>query len=157
MAPVDPLRLGLGLFTGPGRSSARRRGKPGQPAADGPGAPAGGSADGETAGARLPSHILPLADEVEQAGSELARDPAGPLLERYRRAVRRFLDATTHEALRVKTEKTLGLAQRVFATVTRTDLLLADLADAVLGRQRDLGRIRALVDQLKGILLDLYR
>ena len=51
----------------------------------------------------------------------------------------------------------MGLASRVFATVTRSDLLLADLTDAVLGRQRDVVKIRTLIDQIKGLLIDLYR
>jgi uncharacterized protein YaaR (DUF327 family) len=36
-------------------------------------------------------------------------------------------------------------------------MLLADLTDAVLGRQRDVVKVRALIEQIKGLLVDLYR
>jgi uncharacterized protein YaaR (DUF327 family) len=152
VAPIDPLRFGLlgsAARPAPGRRKAERRGA-------GAGVEPGSDSD-QPAAPRLPAHILPLADEVEQAGAELGRDATGATLERYRKAVRRFLDAALRDSQRVTAETTLGLAQRVFASITRSDVLLADLADAVLGRQRDAQQVHRLIGQLKGLLIDLYR
>jgi uncharacterized protein YaaR (DUF327 family) len=147
VAKIDPLRLGLGQLFSP--RPAGRRGRPGQPATS--------DADSSPVEAGLPTHILPLADEINASGAELAGDPTGGALERYRRAVGRFLDAATTDSMQVTSESTLGLASRVFATVTRSNLLLGELADAVLGRQRDVVKVRTLIDQIKGLLIDLYR
>lgn len=149
MPKIDPVRLGLGQLFGQ-RPATAKRGRPGQPAsldAD----------EGQDAVPGLPSHILPLADEISACGAELAGDPTGGALDRYRKAVGKFLDAATHDSMRITSESTLGLASRVFATVTRSDMLLADLTDAVLGRQRDVVKIRTLIEQIKGMLIDLYR
>jgi hypothetical protein len=148
VAKIDPLRLSLGQFFGLRPAAGRKRRSVGG---------TGAEADEAGDGGGLPAHILPLADEVAATGSELAGDPTGGALERYRRAVGRFLDAATQDSMRVSSETTPGLASRVFATVTRSDLLLADLADAVLGRQKDVVKVRALIDQIKGLLIDLYR
>jgi uncharacterized protein YaaR (DUF327 family) len=155
VAPIDPLRLGFGLWPRPA-GTAGKRARPGQPGAELQ-EPADTAAEAAAAAVHLPAHILPLAAAVDSASEELQRDSTGPVLERYRQAVRRFLDAATRDAFRIATETTPGLSQRIFTAVARVDVLLADLADSVLGRQRDSSRVRELAGQIKGALIDLYR
>jgi uncharacterized protein YaaR (DUF327 family) len=111
----------------------------------------------EVARAKLSAAISTLVEEVDESGHELASDPTGSHLERYKRAVRGLLDAAVNETMQVSSERSLGLSRKVFSTITRVDLALADMADAVLGRQQDLSKIRTLVEQIKGLLVDLYR
>ncbi|MCC7479685.1 DUF327 family protein [bacterium] len=99
----------------------------------------------------------PLAQEVEQLTDELLKEPNGENLERYKRSVRKFLDLATRELMQLNTESAFGFKQRLFSTITRVDLHLGELADSVLGRQQDMGRIQNLVEQVKGLLVDLYR
>jgi len=54
-------------------------------------------------------------------------------------------------------EATFGLSQKAFSTIARIDVSLADLTDAVLGRQHDLLKMKELIDQIKGLIVDLYR
>jgi uncharacterized protein YaaR (DUF327 family) len=111
----------------------------------------------EIARAKLTAAISSLVEEVDDAGHELVADPTGAHLERYKRAVRGLLDAAVNETMHVSSERSLGLSRKVFSTITRVDIALADMADAVLGRQQDLGKVRTLVEQVKGLLIDLYR
>ena len=114
-------------------------------------------AEREEARAQLTASMAKLVEEVEETGQELAGDPTGTHLERYRRSVRQLLDAAVHETMQVSSERSMGLSRKVFSTITRVDIALADLADAVLGRQQDLGKVRDLVHQIKGLLIDMYR
>ena len=107
--------------------------------------------------AGIPVNVLPLVDEIEINSEKLLNDPTGSHLDRYKDAVRRFLDAAVHDSMRVTSEATHGLTQKVFSTIARIDIALADLADVVLGRQQDVLKVRAIVDQVKGMIVDLYR
>jgi uncharacterized protein YaaR (DUF327 family) len=97
-----------------------------------------------------------LVQAIDNAGAALKRDPGGSMLERYREAVREFMDAALADAMQVSTEN-LGLRQRIFSTITKVDIALADLADAVLGRQHDVLTIGSQIEQIKGLIVDLYK
>jgi len=97
-----------------------------------------------------------LVKAIDTAGSALRRDPNGGMLERYRQAVKEFMDAALADAMQVNTES-LGLRQRIFSTITKVDVALADLTDAVLGRQHDVLTVGTLIEQIKGLIVDLYR
>lgn len=101
--------------------------------------------------------MLPLIAEIDASGEELKRDPTGGALARYKSAVQRFLDTALAGSIGIASESSLGLANKIFATVTKVDLALAELTDNVLGRQPDILRAAALVDHVKGLVVDLYR
>jgi uncharacterized protein YaaR (DUF327 family) len=138
---IDPLGKGVRGAAGARRAVARAQAR----------------AEAERGAGGIPTSIAPLIAEVDQSGSELSRDPTGPTLERYRRAVQRLLDAAVDGSLRVTSEASRGLSQKVFSTITRINLALAELAEAVLGRQQDVLKARELIDQVKGLIVDLYR
>lgn len=105
----------------------------------------------------IPVNVVPLVDEIDLCGSALLKDPTGSYLNRYTTAVRLFLDAAIHDSMRVNSEATHGLRQKVFSTIARIDMALADLTDAVLGRQQDVLKLRSILDLVKGMVVDLYR
>jgi uncharacterized protein YaaR (DUF327 family) len=105
----------------------------------------------------IPAAVAPLVDAINEAGSALKHDPTGAHLEDYKQAVRRFLDMALQASLEVHSEATYGLAQKAFSTIARIDVSLAELTDVVLGRQQDVLKMRELVDQIKGLIVDLYR
>ncbi len=111
----------------------------------------------EGARAKLTAAVSSLVAEVDESGRELVADPTGRHLERYKRAVRGLLDAAVSETMQVSSERSMGLSRKVFSTITRVDLALAEMTDAVLGRQKDVGKVHTLVEQIKGLLVDLYR
>jgi len=141
---IDPLGKGMGAL--PGVKRAKRKGAAG----DEPEPSAGG-------GGGIPADVMPLVEEIARTGEALAGDSTGEHLEEYKYAVRRFLDQAVNGSMRVSSEASLGLSQKVFSTIARIDLALADLADAVLGRQQDLIKTNTIIDQIKGLVVDLYK
>lgn len=99
----------------------------------------------------------PLAREVEEHTEDLLKEPNGEKLERYKTSVRKFLDLATRELMQLNTESAFGFKQRLFSTITRVDMHLGALAESILGRGQDMGKIKNLVEQVKGLLIDLYR
>ena len=108
-------------------------------------------------GRGLPASLAPLMQRIDEAGEELSRDPTGQVLDNYRSLLRELLDRALRENTHLGNEHSLGLSQRIFHTVTQTDMALAELTDAVLGRQKDLLRVKSIVLLLKGLIVDLYR
>jgi len=130
-----------------GRPVARGRSRRAKPAAvEQPAAPSG-----------IPAHVPPLIDEITSAGGDLVRDPTGKGLLRYRLAVQQLLDTAVHGSMRVASEQSLGVTRKVFSTIARVNVALSELAEAVLGRQKDVCRAAHLVDLIKGLVVDLYR
>jgi uncharacterized protein YaaR (DUF327 family) len=156
--PIDPLRLG------PLASSERhlRRRTQGQPTEQSASATLpfpltdAGTADDDIQ-PRLSPELATLVEKLDAAAAALEAELTGARLDDYRRAVGRFLDASLKQSDRMSRETSLGLSQRVFACITRTNILISDLTDAVLGRQRDNAQVRRLILQIKGLLIDLYR
>ena len=117
----------------------------------------GAASGGGQRGGSAPQDVRPLIDQIDSAGNELARDPTGSALERYKRAVRGLLDCAVAECMQLQSESSAGFTRRVFSTITRVDIALSDMTTAVLGRQQDLLKLRGLLDQVKGLIVDLYR
>jgi uncharacterized protein YaaR (DUF327 family) len=140
MPRIDPLRPGVRAAS---RSAQARKGGT-APAKQG------------TRAAGIPRDLSPLVEEIDAAGEELKRDHTGRSFTRYRDAVQRFLDAAVADSMGISSEASLGLANKVFSTVTRVNIVLADLTDAVIGRQPDLLKTMQLVEQVKGLIVDLY-
>lgn len=105
----------------------------------------------------VPQDLLPLVAQIDESGEELKRDPTGSALTRYKTAVHQFLDAAVADSMRVTSESSLGLSQKLFSTIARVNMELTDLADAVLGRQPNVVKTAQIVDQVKGLVVDLYR
>jgi uncharacterized protein YaaR (DUF327 family) len=140
---VDPLRGGARALPGAKRKGVRGKGEP--------------PAEPQRNAEGIPAHVMPMVEEVVAAGLALTNDPTGEHLDRYRLAVREFLDTALQDSMRVESEASPGLRQKVFSTVTRVDIALADLADALLGKQQDILRLKSIIDQIKGLVIDLYQ
>ena len=141
MTRIDPLNRGMGALPGVRRKA---RGKKAGP-------------EPERNDAGVPVSVLPLVDEIATTSEGLLNDPTGSHLDLYKDAVRRFLDAAVSDSMRINSEATHGLTQKIFSTIARIDVALADLVDAVLGRQQNVLKAREIVDQIKGMIVDLYR
>lgn len=107
--------------------------------------------------ARLHDRVEPLIERIDAAADELKLNPGGASLDAYKTAVRELLDLAIAESMQVNNEASLGLSQKVFSTIACVDVALAELVDVVLGRQRGMLKAAAIVEQIKGLLVDLYR
>lgn len=99
------------------------------------------------------------AERVTAAGEDLARTLHLRHLAAYQELVRDFLTAVVAQAYRLRREvgrDRRGRA-RVFQIVLKVDEALADLAQAVLEGEQARLRILARLDEIRGLLVDLYR
>ena len=143
------------------REGGRRvAGKAAPPRAEAPQAaapPEPASAGGDSPAKHLPPHLREALERLSARGVELVNNPGRSTLEDYRSAVRNFLELAMQDALRVRAESQGVFSRKVFATITRVDINLAELTDEVISAQCSVIRLAKIVDEIKGLLIDLYK
>lgn len=99
-----------------------------------------------------------LAQRIDATGRRLARSLRPDDLAAYRDQVRRFIDLATSGLYRLKRERgwDRGGRQKMYVLVQQIDGRLAELTDMVLGGQADHLVIAARLDEIRGLILDLY-
>lgn len=102
---------------------------------------------------------IPSLERVDRAGERLRENPTPARLEEYKREVAAVLRALTQRAFRVVTEKGAVRAgrQKIFVLVRAVNEELEALTRLVLAREKDRLAIVAKLDQVRGLLVDLYR
>lgn len=100
-----------------------------------------------------------LLQAVDEAGARLRDDPSLANLYAYRRRVAAVLRSLQREAVAVVTEAAGGgfHRRRLLVWVRVVNQELEALAQMVLAREQDRLAIVAKLDQIRGLLLDLYR
>lgn len=98
-------------------------------------------------------------EEVDRAGQLLLENPTPARLEEYKRQVAAVLRELSRRAFRVVTETGAVRAgrQRLLTIVRAVNEELEALARLVLAREKDRLAIVARLDQIRGLLVDLYR
>jgi len=96
---------------------------------------------------------------VDRAGQLLLENPTPARLEEYKRQVAAVLRELSRRAFRVVTETGAVRAgrQRLLTIVRAVNEELEALARLVLAREKDRLAIVARLDQIRGLLVDLYR
>ncbi len=121
--------------------------------AKGSGAPSSaGSADFSQAG------LESLLDEVHESGDALKENPSVDLVQAYKKAVRDFVHFVVERSFSVE-QKTSGrniLKRNVYFRVSVIDASLEKLAAEILRNQRDNLEILRRVDEINGMLVDLF-
>ena len=109
--------------------------------------------------ARTPMDLQQEAERVSAAGEELARTLHLKHLQTYQELVREFLTAVVTQAYRLRRDvgRDRRGRSRVFQIVLQVDQALADLAQAVLAGEQARLQILARLDEIRGLLVDLYR
>jgi uncharacterized protein YaaR (DUF327 family) len=148
---VEPGKRRTGGSTSP-RKTREQRGKQPRPVE----APAQAD-DRQSPADRMPAHIRLLLELLAEKGLVLVNEPSREALDAYREAVREFLRVTLEEATKVRAEIPGIFSRNVFATITRVDVGLAELTDEVMSAQCSIIRVAKIVDDIKGLLVDLYR
>ncbi len=99
-----------------------------------------------------------LLDEVHEAGDRLKENPTVDLVQAYKKAVRDFLHYVVERSFAVE-QKTSGrniLKRNVYFRVSVIDGALEKLAAEILRNQRDNLEILRRVDEINGMLVDLF-
>ena len=102
--------------------------------------------------------IEELLDEVHSAGDKLKENPSVDLVQAYKKAVRDFVHHVVERSFVVE-QKTSGrkiLKRNVYFRVSVIDESLEKLAAEILRNQRDNLEILRRVDEINGLLVDLF-
>jgi uncharacterized protein len=100
-----------------------------------------------------------LLDEVHLAGDRLKENPTVPLVQAYKKAVRDFVHYVVENSYTVE-EKTSGgniLKRKKYYRIAVIDESLEKLGAEILRNQRDKLEILRRVDEIYGMLVDLFR
>ncbi len=101
-----------------------------------------------------------LLQEVIEMGNEFARSPTYRHLKEYEERVKRFITYIVEKEFKVREElkKTRGRTRvDLCIIVDEVNAQLKDLADRMMKGERDTLVYAAKVDEIRGLLMDLYR
>ena len=119
----------------------------------------GGSEAGAAGAAEFSKADLEaLLDEVHQAGDRLKENPKPELVQAYKKAVRDFIHYVVERSYTVE-QKTSGrsiLKRNIYFRVSVIDKSLEKLGAEILLNQRDNLEILRRVDEINGMLVDLF-
>jgi uncharacterized protein len=102
--------------------------------------------------------IEALLDEVHEAGDALKENPSVDLIQAYKKAVRDFIHHVVERSFVVE-QKTSGrniLKRNAYYRISVIDKSLEQLAAEILRNQRDNLEILRRVDEINGMLVDLF-
>jgi len=100
-----------------------------------------------------------LLDEVHETGDRLVENPTVDLVQAYKKAVRDFVHYVVERSYAIE-QKTSGrniLKRNVYYRVSVIDESLERLAAEILRNQRDKLEILRRVDEINGMIVDLFR
>ncbi len=96
--------------------------------------------------------------EIQKAGEQLAKEMTWDRFITYRANVRAFLQTVSNQGFQVcgtKGKTRMG-NQKVFITVKTVDQKLADIGEEVMKSEQNHLEVLSKMDELRGLLLDLY-
>jgi uncharacterized protein len=100
-----------------------------------------------------------LLDEVHESGDRLKENPSVDLVQAYKKAVRDFVHYVVERSYAVE-QKASGrniLKRNAYFRISVIDAALEKLAAEILRNQRDNLEILRRVDEINGMLVDLFR
>lgn len=104
--------------------------------------------------AQIKASLDQLMLDVDSAAQQLLQNPAEGQLTRYTQAVRQFLRKAQGEAFAIS--RHFDRHNRLYMLVREVDAQLASLTDQVLSTQGRALEMAARIQEIRGILLDMY-
>ncbi len=112
------------------------------------------SFDGEEEGEKR--SLDEILRDLDEAGKKLKDDPSLENLKRYKSLVKSFLKGALMRAYKVR-EVMSRRTGKLFVLVERVDRALEELVEGVLKRQVDALWIASKLEEIRGLLIDIYR
>lgn len=96
--------------------------------------------------------------EIEEKGKRLYKSKGKKEFEEYKAAVKKFMDKMVNSSFKVEEKQSKQKDGKfvVYLTTQRVDEALENLGQLLLAGQQDSMRILSVLDEIRGILLDLY-
>lgn len=112
----------------------------------------------KTAGGHEAAGWDQLLNQIDEAGKRLLDQPSMATLRNYRAAVRGFLKEALAGSYQMKGESRWDWRgnRRVFCVVQRINQALEELTTAVLEKNTEPITLMAKIDEIRGLLVDLY-
>lgn len=103
------------------------------------------------------AHVMTMADEINRQGEKLGKRADVKELERYRALIKRFLDEVISNGYAFSKENSFAPrgGHRLFAMVKTINQKLDELGREVMAQQADNLKVLAMVDEIRGLILDL--
>lgn len=98
-------------------------------------------------------------DEIDQAAQRFVKSPTYANLRQYKQLVQRFLSTLIRDSYHVSEQLTFDRtgSRRLLKTIQLIDHHLQELADMVLQRHRPILNLVEKLDEIRGLLCDLYQ
>lgn len=106
----------------------------------------------------LQAHLSVMMEEITQQGNKLSRRMDVKDLQEYRRLIREFMNeiaAHTHEFSRENFLDRKG-RHRVYGIVKKINQTLDELAEELLSEEKDRISILSKIDEIRGLILDIF-
>ena len=106
----------------------------------------------------LEKNLSLLVDEIVASGNELVRSPTPQNLSRYKEAIKKFLKLIEKKLYKIseRVDTSTG-APRLHVIVEKIDEKLKELAEAVFSSERVTINLASKVEEINGLILDLYK
>ena len=98
-----------------------------------------------------------LIAEITEQGKKFSKKPTAQLLKTYKSMIREFLKYVTDNMLRVEHYTGGKLKQKIFTVTKIIDKKLSALSKLVLSQQSQNIDLLATLDEIRGLLIDLYK
>ncbi|MCD6217945.1 YaaR family protein [bacterium] len=98
-----------------------------------------------------------LFESIETAANELVESRSNSALKEYRKRIREFLTEVLDSSREVKVIVRDSVYEEPYVIVKVVDTKLDELAALVIKEEMERGELMRLIDEIKGILVDLYK
>jgi len=106
----------------------------------------------------LEKKISLIVDEIVSTGNELVRSPTPQNLSKYKEAIKKFLKLIEKKLYKIsgKLDTSTG-APRLHIVVEKIDEKLKELAETIFSSERATINLASKVEEINGLILDLYK
>lgn len=98
-----------------------------------------------------------LFDAIEKAASDLSETPGEASLKEYRHRIKAFMDEVLSGSREIKVIPRPGIFEDPYVIVKVIDEKLDQLAQLVISEEIERSEMAKIIEDIKGILVDLYR
>jgi uncharacterized protein len=101
--------------------------------------------------------VKKLFDAIEKAAGDLSESPGEASLKEYRRRIKAFMDEVLSGSREIRLIPRPGVFDDPYMIVKVIDEKLDQLAQLVIADEVERGEMTRVIEDIKGILVDLYR
>lgn len=98
-----------------------------------------------------------LVQQISEVGKRFGKNPTIELLKQYKSMIREFLEHVTDNMYHVEKHTSGKLRQKIYTTARIIDQKLEALTELVLTQQARNIDLLATLDEIRGMLIDLYK